>query len=342
MKSSTTASLDVSTPAVDHQQKQGDSVFPFVYQCDSRGISIEDTARWVAVRKDELLDQATRHGAVLFRGFPVRSAEDFDAFVAALSIENFPYRKSLSNAVRINRTERVFTANESPPEVNILIHHEMAQTPIYPRWIMFFCEKAADEGGATQICRSDWLYERLAAECPQFIRDCEQKGLKYSHVMPGEDDATSGMGRSWGKTLEAGSKEAAEQRLRELNYSFEWLDDNCLRVTTPMLPAVREVAPGRKTFFNQLIAAYGGWKDSRNDPADAIRHGDGSKLDANGVQKAIDISEELSFEAEWQDGDVALIDNTVVLHGRRPFGGTRKVLASLAEMRTHTFELASA
>ena len=101
-----------------------------------------------------------------------------------------------------------------------------------------------------------------------------------------------------------------------------------------------EVAPGRKTFFNQLIAAYSGWKDSRNDPADAIRHGDGSKLDAEAVKKAIDISEELSFEAHWQAGDVAIIDNTVVMHGRRPFVGTRKVLASLGQMQTQAFRLA--
>jgi alpha-ketoglutarate-dependent taurine dioxygenase len=27
---------------------------------------------------------------------------------------------------------------------------------------------------------------------------------------------------------------------------------------------------------------------------------------------------------EWQDGDVALVDNYRVMHGRYPFSGTRK------------------
>ncbi len=338
MAPNTDPSLDVSTSAIAHQQEQAGSVFPLVFCCETSGASPDAAARWVASKKDELLENAASHGAALFRGFPVRSAEDFDTFVSSLALSNFPYRKSLSNAVRINKTERVFTANESPPGVDIFFHHEMAQTPIYPKWILFFCEKAASEGGATQLCRSDWLYERLAAECPEFIQDCEQKGLQYTNVMPAEDDAKSGMGRSWRNTLGAGTTEAAEKRLAELNYSYRWLDDGCLRATSPPLPAVMEVAPGRKTFFNQLIAAYAGWKDSRNDPADAIRHGDGSKLDAKAVKKAIAISEKLSFEAQWQDGDVVLIDNTVVMHGRRPFVGVRKVLASLANMQTQSFQ----
>ena len=73
--------------------------------------------------------------------------EDFDRFVAAFKLPNFPYEKSLSNAVRINRTPRVFTANEAPPSVTIFLHHEMAQTPVYPSKLFFFCEKPADAPG---------------------------------------------------------------------------------------------------------------------------------------------------------------------------------------------------
>lgn len=337
MSSGTESTLILSHPAIPGQQKQGDDVFPYVYACRST-TTLAGAANWIAAQKGPLLEEATAHGTVLFRGFPVTTAEDFDAFITPLGLENFPYKKSLSNAVRINKTERVFTANESPPTVDILFHHEMAQTPRYPKWIMFFCEKAAEEGGATQLCRSDWLYERLKADCPDFIRACETKGLRYTNVMPGDNDPNSGMGRSWRSTLGVESREAAEARLAELHYEHEWLDDDCLRATTPRLLAVKEIAPGRRVFFNQLIAAYGGWKDSRNDPAKAIRHGDGSVLDAAAVKRAIAISEEISFEVAWEAGDVALIDNTIVMHGRRPFTGTRKVLASLGNMERQVFE----
>jgi hypothetical protein len=276
----------------------------------------------------------------LFRGFPLATAEDFDAFVAAFDLPNFPYKKSLSNAVRKNWTERVFSANEAPSNVTIFLHHEMAQTPIFPERIFFFCVKPAEEGGQTPICRSDLLLERLAEACPQFVRDCEQKGLQYTNVMPSQDDAQSGMGRSWQSTLEATTPEQAEQRLHSLGYSWQWLPDGCLQATTPVLPAVREVAPGRQTFFNQLIAAFQGWRDTRNDPSKAIRFGDGTPLDRAAVSTAAELAEAYTFDVPWQAGDVAFLDNCIAMHGRRTFTGTRQVLASLASPTTHSFAAA--
>ncbi len=331
------SSLNVESVAVDGQQHYGDSLFPYVLCCRDGNATLASAADWVAAERDNLLQLANTHGAVLLRDFPVENAEGFDSLIQALSLTNFPYQKSLSNAVRINRTPRVFSANEAPPDVQIFFHHEMAQTPLYPRWIMFSCEVTPDEGGATPICRSDVLFERLTQKCPEFAAACEQRGLSYTNVMPDADDAKSGMGRSWRSTLGVDSQQAAEDRLRELNYSWEWLGDGCLKATTPPLPAVLEVSGGRKVFFNQLIAAFCGWSDERNDPSKAIRHGDGTPLDADAVRAAADLAEELAFDLNWQVGDVVLVDNTIAMHARRPFVGTRKVVASLAEMETHSF-----
>ena len=37
---------------------------------------------------------------------------------------------------------------------------------------------------------------------------------------------------------------------------------------------------------------------------------------------------------EWETGDIVLIDNYLVMHGRRPYKGDRRVLASLASVDT--------
>ena len=313
------------------QQTHHGKAFPLVLECRTTS-GLDTVADWIAEHRGELLRQAAEHVAILFRGFPLSSAEDFDQFVAAFGLTNFPYEQSLSNAVRVNRTSRVFTANEAPASATIFLHHEMAQTPVYPSRLFFFCEQPAASGGATPICRSDVLWERLVAARPDFAQDCESKGLRYTNVMPAENDALSGMGRSWRSTLCAQSLEQAEQRLKSLGYSWEWLADGSLRATTPVLPAVRTLAHGRQSFFNQLIAATQGWKDDRNEPAKAITFGDGTPLDREAVDVATELAEQLSFDIPWQKGDVALVDNLVAMHGRRTFTGTRKVLASLVAM----------
>jgi alpha-ketoglutarate-dependent taurine dioxygenase len=321
--------LPVSSGSLPGQECHGGEPFPFVLECRSQSAGLGEVAAWIEQERDELCKIAGSSGAILFRGFPLRTAEDFDAFVAPFGLANFPYEDSLSNAVRINRTPRVFTANEAPPTATIFLHHELAQTPQYPAKLFFFCEQPAETGGATPLCRSDVLWERLAVRRPEFARDCVAKGLRYSNVMPGQTDAASGMGRSWQSTLKAQTREEAEARLARLGYSWEWLADGCLRATTPVLPAVRDLGPDRRSFFNQLIAAYCGWKDSRNDPSKAITFGDGAPLDRDAVAVAVELSEELTFDIPWQRGDVALVDNFVTMHGRRTFTGTRKVLASL-------------
>lgn len=321
--------------SIPRQQTQNAACFPTAWVCNDPSSSLDKVIQWVNHHADDLTKQATESGAVLFRGLPLHTPDDFDQFVTAFGYENFEYRKSLSNAVRTNFTERVFSANEAPAEVTIYLHHEMAQTPVFPSKLFFFCQRASESGGATPLCRSDWLFEAMLDQFPEFAAACESRGLKYTTVMPGADDAASGMGRSWQSTFRAEEKAAAEQQMSELNYTWDWLQDGCLKATTPVLPAVHQLADGRKVFFNQLIAAFKGWKDSRNDPAKAITFGDGSPLERNTVLKVADLAESLTFDMNWQSTDVALIDNYVAMHGRRTFSGTRKVLASLANPETH-------
>ena len=268
-------------------------------------------------------------GALLFRGFDVPDAHAFDAAIEGYGEAGFTYEDSLSNAVRTNVTPRVFTANEAPPSTERFLHHEMAKTPIYPSKRFFYCEMAEMKGGATPLCRSDWVMDRLAKEAPDFVARLEAEGVRYTNTMPGADDAGSGQGRSWRSTLSVETKEEAEKRLSDLGYSWEWREDGSLRVTTAALPAVRKVSKGRKTFFNQLIAAFRGWSDSRNSADKSITFGGGEPIRAEHMAPAIEAADKLTVNCDWQPGDVALVDNYTVMHGRQPFEGKRRVLASL-------------
>lgn len=320
--------IDTHTIALPGQQQHPDA-FPLAIGPSSEDVTLEETLAWARAEKRRLVELAKDHGALLFRGFPVTGADDFDTFIRAFELDSFTYEESFSNAIRINKTDLVFTANEAPPDVSIFLHHEMAQTPLYPAQLFFCCEIAPESDGETPLCRSDVLLRELEVAAPNFVQACERLGVRYSNVMPGEDDPASGQGRSWRSTLGVTSRDEAETRMKELGYDFEWRSDESLRATTPVLPAIRRLRDGRRVFFNQLIAAFRGWQDARNEARKSIRFGDESEIPADAMQMAIDLADELSFDVAWQAGDVALVDNYLVMHGRRPFKGARRVLVSL-------------
>lgn len=303
--------------------EQGVSEFPGVIAGGG------DLASFLSANKGAVDVALADAGALLFRGFDVPDPMAFDAVIEGYGEAGFTYEDSLSNAVRTNVTPRVFTANEAPPTTEIFLHHEMAQTPLYPSKLFFYCEIAPGSGGATPLCRSDWVLDRLAEQSPAFVARLEAEGVRYTNVMPGSDDAGSGQGRSWASTLSVADKPQAEARLQELGYSWQWLPDSSLRVTTAALPAVRTLEDGRKTFFNQLIAAFRGWADARNDPNKAITFGGAEPITSEDMAPAIALADELTHDLAWAAGDVALIDNFAVMHCRRPFEGKRRVLASL-------------
>lgn len=311
------------------QQQLSSGPFPAIYGTSGQAEN-QEVFDWTSLNKQTILSQLAKDGAVLFRGFPLTTAQDFDAFITALDLPVFTYEESLSNAVRVSVTERVFTANEAPANVSIYMHHEMAQTPVFPSKLFFFCEKAAEKAGETPLCRSDILWQEISQKLPTFAANCRKKGVKYTNYMPGEDDAASGQGRSWRSTLDVNTKEEAEAKLSRLRYQWVWQEDGALEVQTAALAAVKTLTDGTEVFFNQLIAAFLGWKNG----AKAIHFGDDSPIAEQDMQRVCELADSLTFDMPWQAGDLVLIDNFRVMHGRRPFEGARRILASLAEKAT--------
>ena len=122
--------------SLPNQQEYCGGTFPLALRSEVG--SLGEARDWIAENAGQIERQAAAHGAVLLRGLPLATPEDFDAAVSAFGLPNFTYEDSLSNAVRKVYSPRVFSANEAPPETTIFLHHEMAQTPVYPSKLFFF------------------------------------------------------------------------------------------------------------------------------------------------------------------------------------------------------------
>ena len=306
---------------------------PFLLEVenDSGLNNLKSTQDWLKENKIFIELKLEEHGAIIFKDLPVKTAEDFDQFVSTFNYETFTYEESLSNAVRINKTDKVFTANEAPREVEIFLHHEMAQTPTYPKNIFFFCKSASETGGETPLCRSDQLYEALLKADKALVESFEKFGVIYNSIMSSVDELISGQGRSWQKTLGVSSKNDAEAKLSKLGYSWNWIEDDNLSVTTKTLQATKELGNGQKSFFNQVIAASLGWKKNSENQIAPVRFGNGEEIKESYIELISELAQSLTLLRSWQDHDILLIDNYRVMHGRKPFAGNknREVLVSL-------------
>lgn len=292
-------------------------------------------ANWAASHRAEIESLLSKHGAVIFRGFGAASdtPEKFAAFTeAGLQLPNFPYE--LGNAVRTPVVgDRVFTANESPPDKPIPFHHELAQTPKFPARILFYCDTPASIGGETPLVLSTAVYDQLRKQCASFVDKLELEGVVYSRVMTAHDRPSSAIGRGWRATFGAETQEDVEAKLEARGYDWDWIGegkDAMLREISPVLEAVRDLGNGKKSFFNQLVAVWGGWKDEFNEPENCIRFGNGDTMGRVGMHTAARIMAENRVAIPWEKGDIIYIDNYQVQHARNPFEGKRRVLASLA------------
>ena len=140
--------------------------------------------------------------------------------------------------------------------------------------------------------------------------------------------------------------------MQELGYSFKWDENDALHFTTPTLDAIKTVVgpngPATPVFFNQLCAqalanaaefkSVAGDNASESFSASAVEmappfitFGDGSPVPLAPLRWANDLVEKSAVDIVWQAGDVALLDNFLVMHARREFEGPRRVLASLVK-----------
>jgi hypothetical protein len=221
----------------------------------------------------------------------------------------------VGNENRMNNMQ-VLTTNESPASEPIPFHHELAQTPDFPHHICFYCSINDAEGGSTPLIRSDYVYDYLHGKYPDFTKKVEELGVMYKKVAPEVDDPSSALGRSWKSMYHVSTKEEAEGEAAKQGSKLEWLENGDCRIISQKLPAIRESSNGRKVFFNQVIAAYTGWIDSRNDPKKAVVFGDNSPMDDAVLTDLSDFMNKNKVAYKWIPGKFVIVDNTVAYHSR--------------------------
>jgi alpha-ketoglutarate-dependent taurine dioxygenase len=293
-----------------------------------------DLAEVVAGDRDRVDDMLRTTGALLFRGFAVGDADEFARVVSALSPEplDYVYRSTPRSAV----TAGVFTTTEYPPAQEVTLHCENAYQRQWPRRLAFCCLTPAATGGETPVADLRAVTAAIGAE---LVDRFAERGVRYvRHYRPHVD-------LSWQDVFQTTSRAELAEFCAANDIEHEWLDEQTLRTAQVSQGVATHPDTGERVFFNQahlfhvsnlppepaaaLVSLFGAGRLPRN-----AYYGDGGELDPSDLDRVRDAFREAAIAFPWAAGDVLLIDNMRMAHGRRPFTGTRKVVASLMDLHS--------
>jgi alpha-ketoglutarate-dependent taurine dioxygenase len=66
-----------------------------------------------------------------------------------------------------------------------------------------------------------------------------------------------------------------------------------------------------------------------------VYDGDDERIPDSVVFELKQLYEQHAQSFIWQEGDILMVDNMLVAHGRRPFVGPRKIVLAMGEMNGH-------
>ncbi|HKX31465.1 MAG TPA: TauD/TfdA family dioxygenase [Blastocatellia bacterium] len=287
---------------------------------------------WVREHFGQVMERLRRDGAILFRGFSIEGAADFDRLASLFCPARGAYLGG--NSPRTKVQGGVFTATEYERSVKISLHNEASYSRQMPRLILFYCEVAPVDRGQTPLADCRNILRRIAPEVrARFAR----QRIKYINNL----HSGYGFGRSWQRVFQTEDKKQVEQWLEDNGYEYSWKSDGGLRTSIVAEAIMKHPETNEEVWANQaeqwhlsslppqtrkdLLAAF---KTEENLPHHAS-FADGAPLmetDLEHIRQAIDEQERVF---QWTERDVLLCDNYLVAHGRQPFTGERRILVTM-------------
>ncbi len=301
---------------------------PFIFQAPAAG----DT--WQAHR--ELIQQVVdaelpRAGGVLFRGFAFKGEADFEAFASSFGHELLTYDYASTPRTKLNN--RVYTSTEYPAHQVIPLHNEQSYSLNWPMKIWFHCVQASQVGGETPIADSREVYRQLDPVIRQRFAD---KRLMYVR------NYGNGLDLPWQQAFSTEDRAQVEQYCKASNIDFEWNEEGELSTRQVCQAVARHPVSGEWVWFNQahlfhisnlapavretLISIVGEEGVPRN-----VFYGDGSPIELEALEHVRAVLQRCQVSFPWRAGDVLMLDNMLVAHGRSTFQGARKVVVAMAE-----------
>ena len=292
--------------------------------------STSAVVEWIRTQRASVEEKLQAAGAILLRGFAIEGAEDFEQVGRAVCSHLQNYIEGQSQREKIS--DKIYNSTYYPPEERITLHNELSYTNSPPRYILFHCAKPAGDGGETPVvdCR-----HVLSLLNKRVLGAFENRQILYVKNMHGG----KGFGKSWQDHFETDDRHQVEIHLQQNGVDYTWKEDGGLR-TGQTRPAIAEhPATGERIWFNQASL----WHVSDIGPKGQtlrrllgddnlpthVTFEDGQAIPYEFLDAVRSTMWNHASHFAWQRGDVLVVDNFLVAHGRNRYAGDRLILVAM-------------
>lgn len=306
---------------------------PLVIQPLVNGLKLQT---WAANNTELIESSCSEFGAVLFRGFGIHTASEFEEVIKAISGSTMEYRERSSPRSQVSGN--IYTSTDYPADQSIFPHNEHSYSLVFPLKLYFCCLAPAETGGETPLADTRKIFRRISQGTREkFIQ------RKWMYVRNFGD----GFGLRWQVTFQTDDKAAVEAYCRNLGIENEWREGGRLRTRQVRPAVVRHPGTGEMAWFNHATFFHvstlePGIREALlkefkvGDLANNTYYGDGSEIEPSVLDELREAYLKECVMFRWEKGDVLVLDNVLTAHARRPFTGHRKVVFGMAEPHRRT------
>ncbi|MDG2002950.1 MAG: TauD/TfdA family dioxygenase [Novosphingobium sp.] len=315
---------------------------PLFIQHDGSMTDAGHFMEWSRERRSLLDELVLRHGGIVLRGFPIDDAEQFNRFANLFPIYAHGYAGGM--APRRHVTGDVLESTYLTQDFKLSLHSEMAYMKNFPPRIAFFCEQASCIGGETIIGSLAELTRRIPPALRERIERHKVRVVRnYAPCGSSRDlkaiEDTNQIG--WDEAFETEDPTEAERLCGQLGLEFEWNEDGSLTLFDLVEPFTihpkTQERVYRSSLHTDITSERQGMAATRERLIAQQKHPSGSFLDTGEKLTREEaecihrIQDEIEISWQWRDGDLMILDNLQVAHGRNPYSGPRLVHVALLE-----------
>lgn len=254
------------------------------------------------LEKDEIISLFKSYSVLLFRQFET-NADTFSKFTSLFTTNFSNYAGGTAYRRVINQDQTLLSVNDSNDEVRL--HGEMYYQRYVPAMLWFFCAKPSLKDGETLICDGKQFYDELSYSTKEIF---SKKNLKFTRYQNKQ---------MWQQRYKTDDLKVVIKICESNDVHLKINEDQSI-VTEYISPAIFPSRCGKyKIFINTLLPV-------KQYIPNNIVFEDGTEITDDIVQDLIEISNRISIPIQVQKGDILMIDNTRVLHGRRAFADNQR------------------